>query len=345
MSVIQELFGKASDIRRSDIERVFVENCLEESSTLDYKCLGTGPEHTVKKLTEELKESIIVKPIVSFLNGRAVRSALLVLGVSAPSSTPAAIRPISRELLNSEKVRQVITEQIGSTPSPTAFPQFRIIEVDCRDKGCVFLIELLSWEQTLYYSRITDVAYGRRGDSTYRFPLSEAISLAESHRTSISLLELAVEHPNTSKLVMLPNQNESTGMGGEVESPQRLTLNIISHNKGTIPAIDVMTTILIPIQVGLLDAKHEGIGISDISYLNNDKFRVYQCQSNGIRALPVYPGMKVIMGKLHLTIESNCAVVINSKVCDWNGISEQQFMVLVNNDTVFNQSQSHRRWE
>ncbi|HYM39577.1 MAG TPA: hypothetical protein VEY12_05465 [Thermoplasmata archaeon] len=321
MGKIAELFGKDSDIRRSDIERTFIENRLEESATLEYKTLGASPE-----LSDSLRESAIVRPLISFLNGLEDRSALLVLGVRAKSHIPDKIVSISPDRCSADQVRQSITQHVGSLPSVRRFPMFRVVEVDCRDNEVVYLVELLSREPALYYSRITNQAFARRGDESYEVPLPEAFALAGSHARSRSQIRLTVKEVKPS----------------ETPAQQSILLDVHCRNDGQRPAAFVSGHLAFPPQESLVGVAAIGANFEDLSSINPGQFRVFSFNVNPGTGWPMYPDLNVLIGQIRIDVQVGKAVIFLAAVRDSDGSVEQSFRL--DQQKVAEESQTRRLW-
>lgn len=321
MGKILELFGKESDVRRSDIERTFIENRLEESATLEYKSLGTSPE-----LNDGLRESAIVSPLTSFLNGLEDRSALLVLGVRAKSHIPEKIVSIPTDRCSADQVRQSITQHVGSLPAVRSFPIFRVVEVDCRDHEAVYLVELLSREPALYYSRISNQAFVRRGDESYAVPLAEALALAGSYAKSRSLVQLTTSEVKPS----------------EVPAQQSILLDVKCRNVGQRPAAFVSGYLTFPPQEGLIGVASVGTGLDDLSDVNPGQFRVLAFNVNAGTGWPLYPELNMVIGQVRIDVQVGRPVTFLASVRDSDGAVEQSFRL--DQQQITEQAQTHRLW-
>lgn len=278
MGKIEEVFGKDSGIKESDIQARVVENELEESLTIEYKAVGRSAS-----LDDELIESVLIKPLVSLLNTAEHQSSLLIIGVAAKQHVPTDIEPVPEMLLSAEKIGSLIKSKIGVIPAGDRFPNLRVVSTKCGSRGHVHLIELNSWEPGAYFSRVTNQSYVRRTDSSERLDLPEFMTLASRSAGSAATL------------VIRGVQVKSEG------NPTRTTYTIDfqCENHGMKPASFVAGFVEVKmIRISGVEVTADDSQFTDVTQFNPGMFRIFAFSVNRENNWPVYPESNVVIGTI-----------------------------------------------
>ncbi|MBI2084887.1 MAG: hypothetical protein HYT70_04750 [Candidatus Aenigmarchaeota archaeon] len=310
MGKLAQIFGKESDIRRSDVEKCIIESSLEESINIEYKSL-----ESITKMEQQNIEGNIIKPLVAFLNRIEKESSLLILGIRTNGPKPSHITPIKKELISEEKLRSWITTYTGSIPSYKTFPSFRIIEIGCPPNSeSIFLIEINPFEDVLFYSKISDTVYTRRGSESSRLTLSEILSLIESKRYPINMIDV--------------KQKEYRREGDK----NHFTFDIIFTNIGASPSTNVTCYLKFNIAKGL--EEHVSIRvdktkfIKDLTELNTSYFKSYAFYLARVMDghEPMYPAVNYFSeSPLVISISDENEIICYSSIYDQKGISNLSF--------------------
>jgi hypothetical protein len=273
---LQEVFGKESGIRQSDIQLRIIENELEESRTIEYKTVGKA---TV--LDDALTESVLIKPLVSFLNTVDHQSSLLVLGITAKQHIPTEIEPVPESILSTERLGSLVLAKIGAIPALERPPNFRFISTKCGSRGYVHLIELNDWQASGYFSRVTNLSYVRHADSSEQLGLPEFMALASRSAGSAAMLVL--------RGVQVKTQGD----------PPRTsyTIDIACENHGVKPASFVGGFVEIKlVKTAGVKVTADGNQFVDVTHVNPGRFKIYSYNVNQENNWPIYPDSPIVLG-------------------------------------------------
>jgi hypothetical protein len=336
MGKILDVFGKESGIGPSDIDKKFIEEHLQKSATIEYKVISKktpmadardGAQSAVQRLlSDKLKEEIILRPIVGFLNSIGRQSALLVLGVEAKGDVPVDVVPFPTGLLSEEKIRSWVSEYAGSLPEiPTPFP-LKIVQVEYPHDKCVILVEVNPPEEAVYYSRLENRCYIRRDVEAVDLPLGEFYALVEARSIPLTYLKIGSRYEGKS----------------EDGVTIKIRLAALFVNRGARPAKDVVSTI----SIGARNCDASKVSITadkahftNISELNPKHLHTYQIKAVDV----IYPGINTLIDNLSVAFPAGGVLTVVSRTCDCAGISRQYWEV-DGTGIISEMHTDHRRW-
>jgi len=307
MGRISEVFGKEHGLKRSDLEKIIIENELVESVNLEYK--GVGQKDS---LDDELAEAILVRPLVSFLNTIERRNALLIIGVNAKKHVPTDIEPVAESVLTAERVLSLVRAHIGSIPGLPNSPDVNVVPVKCGSKGAVYLIELGTWPAGAYYSRLSNLSYVREGDSSRKLTLPEFFELSRRLSGSGSSMDL------DSVSVKL---DEATGK-------TTYKIRLVCTNYGNRPGEFVGGFVGIHKSAGKkLDSVRAPDTFVDVSHLNPDWERMFSFAVNLRDGGPVYPGARFVFEGMEIVVDKKRRFQINTETNDGDGKTARDYRI------------------
>ena len=186
-----------------------VESRATESPKLEFKAYDHTKIHERKTAKKEIKE-LIVKTVVGFLNTDDGEG-LLVLGIEGKEHAE-KLKCIPYELLGTKrdvvesKIRNWIFSSLGSIPSAITPPKIYVKAFDAEEcgvtenKGWLIIVYVRRTFEALYYSKIDNTAYQRRGSETRVLKLEEVLLIVESKRQPILHALLSPEIVNDKKI-------------------------------------------------------------------------------------------------------------------------------------------------
>ena len=208
LSIIELLFGKTVENLSCNDVKVLVENKVVESPRLEFKAVS---EDTAEGKLAEL----IMKSVVGFLNSDEGEG-ILILGIRGKERAE-ELACIPRKLLGhnkdaaESKLRNWVFSYLASIPPMITPPRLIVRVFDCREcglgcsEGWITLVYVKRAFDALYYSKLDDAAYQRRGSETRRLSLEEALHVVSAKRQPIVivLMELKKVEENKVRLNLL----------------------------------------------------------------------------------------------------------------------------------------------
>lgn len=287
MGKLRDLFGQEQGVQLPDVIKL-IENKLQESSTLEY---------TTYNKNDDTNNGNIVKSVVGFFNKLDPQSSLLIIGISARDKIPEKMQPVPDGVLSSTRLRQIITDKIGSIPQHKIFPHFDVISVDADqfERGKVFLVEVEPDPRALYYSKFTNSVYVRRGDETKPISLAEAFDIAERRKMAI----------------LRVNFKTLKGPDGPMIKPTLI-------NEGVKPARHVK--LLLKSGKGVL-LKARPPTYRDVTPANPDSPSAYLIAFPE----PAYPGLDIELSEISVQIST--PDVLDVEIYEEGTVTEQQFNI------------------
>jgi len=202
--VVEMLFGKPFEsLSCADIEGL-VESGVSESTRLEFKSAKESASE------DHLKE-LVLKSVVGFLNSDEGRG-LLILGVEGKERAgrlvciPRGLLGDRREVSES-RLRNWVFSYLGSIPPTIASPRIFVKVFDCMEcglssDGWIGVVYAERSQDALYYSKIDEGAYIRRGSETRRLSLEEVFSAVEAKRRPIAVVALGLNRVEGNTLVL-----------------------------------------------------------------------------------------------------------------------------------------------
>lgn len=284
MKLIQEVFGKEHGITNHDVENMIGK--VQEMSSIECKLV---PNDIGKK---EKKEEIIFKPIVGFLNKIDNTGGLLILGAEANNQVVENIKPFPAYILNQAMVSSFIKEYLVPIPNNHAAYVSDVISVDFGNGQHVLLVEIKKNDPSvLFYSKITNSAYERRGHSSYSIEMSELLRRLESMRAA--------------RLVLFLTQRGYTSRMNGVNS---LGVDFYLTNRGTLPGkyITGLVKLRFLREASIKDVSIIPSVMQDVSNINKDVHRTFQLAAGyPPNTSFVYPGLNYSVGLLTFGVTGN----------------------------------------
>lgn len=307
MGQISQIFGKEAGIKRSDLESHIVEEGLVESLNLEYKSVGSAD-----KLDDGLAESVLIKPLVSFMNGRERRSCLLIIGVGSKRHVPTDLEPVPDSVLTSERIQSLITSQIGSLPLLPGFPDVLVVPVKCGTKGSVFLVELRQWSAGAYFSRLSDLSYIREGDSSRKLSLPEFFEISRQQSGSAASMDVTEVSSTFSA-----ESGRTTYM-----------IRLMCTNYGNRPAVFVGGFVGLEksSKLALVSTVAPG-DFRDVSNLNPRWTRMWSFEVNQPGGAPVFPRARIVFDGLKFITTGRCAFGLNVETHDGDGMTVRSYRI------------------
>jgi len=199
------LFGKPFEkLSCADIGGL-VESGASESTRLEFKSVKEGA-------SENGLRELVLKSVVGFLNSDEGRG-LLILGVEGKERAE-RLACIPRRLLGDRRevaesrLRNWVFSYLGSIPPALAPPRIFVKVFDCMKEcglssdGWIAAVYAERSQDALYYSKIDEEAYIRRGSETRRLSLEEVVSTVEAKRKPIAVVALELNKVEGSTLVL-----------------------------------------------------------------------------------------------------------------------------------------------
>jgi hypothetical protein len=333
MGKISDVFGKEADILPSDIHKKLIEERLQKSATIEYKLiskktlLADVSESAIEKLlSDKLKEEIILRPIVAFLNSVGRQSALLVLGIETKGDLPVDEVPFPANVLNEEKIRSWVSEYAGSLPEISVASPIKIRQVEYPHDRRLFLVEVNPLEEVVYYSKLENRSYIRRNDESVDMPLGEFYAMVEARSIPLTYLKFGSR----------PEGKTEDGMQTKIK------LAALFVNRGSKPARDVVSTISIGARncdASRLTIAADKAHFTDISQLNPKHLHTYQIKSADV----LYPGINTLIDNLSVFLPTGGLLTVMCRTCDSAGIS-RQYWETDDSGNIVEMHSDHRRW-
>lgn len=307
MGQISQIFGKEAGIKRSDLEGRIVEEGLVESLNLEYKTVGS-----VEQLDDNLTESVLLRPLVSFLNGRERRSCLLIIGVASKRHVPTDIEPVPESVFTSERILSLIGSKIGSLPAVPDLPEVLVVPVKCGTSGSVFLVELRQWVAGAYFSRLTDLSYLREGDSSRKLSLPEFFELSRRQSGSAASMDVS----------------EVTSTFDAASGRATYRIRLICTNYGNRPAVYVGGFLGLEksAKLALVSAVPPS-SFGDVSRLNPNWERMWSFEVSQPGGAPVFPGAKTVFDGFEVVTTGRCVFGLNVETHDGDGTTVRSYRI------------------
>lgn len=211
MSKVKDIFGKDLGITLSDIEDAIESDLLHENDEIELTDADRFPtkKEAIKKIGSEL---------VSLLNsGRG----MLIVGL-AENDDKIEIRCV-KTFKNKEQIRASVFDKIGSIPTNIKPFKLDIIPVSCKD-GNIFLVEVQSNDlDCIYYSKIDNNVYIRRGDEAKSLELPDFLELLAKKNYARIYTEFQQKNDTESYLFDITLINEGLEPGLYVASRFEIT--------------------------------------------------------------------------------------------------------------------------
>jgi hypothetical protein len=185
-TIIKQVFGE-----RKETEKVSGEDIrnleklkIEESAILEYKSterlqIKNGKLVDEKKPEEDKKEELLIKPLVAFLNKYQPEGGLLIWGIRTENGIPTKLSAFQKGTVKREDVERWLSMNISSVPPMKDPPSVEIEEIEIDGKS-VFLIEIHPRDfNVVYFSKLTNKVYIRRGKNSPEISLLEIYRLIE----------------------------------------------------------------------------------------------------------------------------------------------------------------------
>lgn len=262
---------------------------------------------------EELYETHIIKPIVSFLNSHEGFGNLY-LGIHTGGSGKSKflnIKPISNKIIKGEDdLRDLIFNKLGTLPIAHEKPKIEIKKVEFKS-GNVFVVFVeMPNNYSVYYSRITDYIYKRNSDESKKLSLIESLQLIESKKNPRVSLKLTHK-----KLTRKDKFRE-------------ITYGVELINKGLEPSF--FTT-------GIIRIKFKGNNQTTIKSKPNSWELIesdassskYQfCHGMPPNFIPIYPIINSNLGDLVIRTKDFFELDFVVKILDKKGMTSQKFSLI-----------------
>ena len=303
MSIFKELFGKEAGICFDDLSKL---RGLHESEIIECKLWNT-PKNEKEK--QDQIENLIIKPICGFLNRQDSRSGMLALGIKASKGVIEDLIPFEKNKLSASQISNYLGDRMG-TIGNELFPFTRnVVEVPVEEDKQIILIEVARQDSTVsYYSKVTNHAWIREGDSTTIIDISELVRRVEARRTA----KIFVELPST-------KINDTSSR-----------IDIILKNKGNLPARNVA--------VVLHFYKHDPSpacelrnfsgSLADTTFMVTGVIKSLYSKAATVQDVPIYPEpIFSHIGNFEVVAHSGCSLILIAYVNEEKGRSEQWFSI------------------
>jgi len=189
-TIIKQIFGERKETEKvsgEDIRNLIEKWKIEESAILEYKSTESLKidkngnlinESEPEKCRQDKKEDLLIKPLVAFLNKHQPDGGLLIWGIKDNKyGIPIELKAFQTGRVKKENIERWISMNISSVPFIKDFPNVEVEEVEIDGKS-VFLIEIHPRDfNTVYFSKITNKVYIRRGKNSTEIPLPEISKL------------------------------------------------------------------------------------------------------------------------------------------------------------------------
>jgi hypothetical protein len=185
--IIKQIFGESKEkekVTKEDIRKLINKWKIEESASLEYKSterlrIENGKLVDKNKPEEDKKEELLIKPLVAFLNKYQPEGGLLIWGIYTENGIPTKLQAFHRGIIKKEDIERWISINISSVPLAKEPPFIEIEEIEINERS-VFLIEVHPRDfNTVYFSKITNKVYIRRGRRSEELFLPEIYKLIE----------------------------------------------------------------------------------------------------------------------------------------------------------------------
>jgi hypothetical protein len=305
MELLQSIFGKDKDISREDIENIIL-NKVRESLEIEFKEIYD---------LEKDKEKGIIKPIISFLNSNG--KGLLFLGIREEKALAKELKPVKKEIIkDAEQLRAIITSNIVAIPILTDFPKLNIIEIKINGEGNVFIIEIKNHDNRyVYYSKITNQAYIRRGNESFPLKLIEVI-------------ELIAKKNHARVFVKFDNKLKETN--------NRYEFELAYFNDGLEPGRYVTSSIKLFYEDENLNIIIKGTNVRDISHLNEDAKKTYQITlAYPPNSIWLYPKTTTVIGNVIVSPKKDFELKMIIQTYEDRGLTNQEVLI-TKKEGIFN---------
>ena len=332
-TIIKQIFGESKEIEKvseDDIRKLINEWKIEESATLEYKSTeGLNVDRNGKlisknepeKCRKDKKEELLIKPLVAFLNKYQPEGGLLIWGINAKEGIPTELKAFQKGTIKREDIDRWISMSISSIPFPKDFPDVEIEEVEVDGKS-VFLIEIHPRDfNTVYFSKMTNKVYRRRGKGSEEIPLPEIYKMIEEKIIAKVFLTLEVK-----KFESLEN--------GKV----RAEIKFLYFNEGCTPAEWIKSILIIQVIRGEETLKLDTTRIDALNSLNESPYvwnTEIKCPPKGLvfqidkyfREV-IYPHVPHEITTLIIEYNINTELKIRITTYEYKGRSRQIFTLL-----------------
>jgi len=325
-SIIKQIFGERKERERisgEDIKKLVEEWKVEESATLEYKSterlrIKNGKLVNEDKLEEDKKEELLIKPLVAFLNKYQPEGGLLIWGIRAENGIPTELRAFQKGTVKKEDIERWISMNILSVPSVKDPPSVEVEEIEIDGKG-VFLIEIHPRDfNTVYFSKITNKVYIRRGKN------SEEISLLEIYKL--------IEEKIIAKVFVIPKVKKFESLENE---KARVEIEFQYLNEGYRPAEWVKSILIVRVKEGERSLKIDTTDLTafypqDRSFIWNSEItspeKGISFQIDKYSKEVIYPHIPHDIGILIIEYRAKLEFEIHTH--EFRGSSAQKFILL-----------------
>ena len=303
MSILKELFGKEAGICSDDLSKL---GGLYESEIIECKLWNT-PKNEREK--QDQIENLIIKPICGFLNRQDSRSGMLALGIKASKGVIEDLIPFEKNKLSASQISNYLRDRTG-TIGNELFPFTRnVVEVPVEEDKQIILIEVARQDSTVsYYSKVTNHAWIREGDSTAIIDLNDLVRRVEAKRIAKIFVELRSTKINDTSI----------------------RIDIFLKNKGNLPARSVAVILHFHKQdpSPACELRNFSGSLADTTFMITEVIKSLYSKAATAQDVPIYPEPFFShVGNFEVVTHSGCSLILIAYVNEEKGHSEQWFLI------------------
>lgn len=227
--LIEQLFDTGKPISEDALKEIIFE--LRENVELDFKTIPPTMDR------DAWKEKLLIKPLVSFLNSMS-RGGLLILGVVETNHEPTGMPGISKSVIKStEQLCTIVNTNIECVPQTKGSFRLDCREFNMSNGNSLYFVEVYTeLNELFFYSRLSNVAYIREGESSETLSLTDSMSIINKRRCAFLTIDVNEEFTKLNKGFRYGLQVQN---GGTKPSENCVTtIEVLRHDNCTLSFTD-----------------------------------------------------------------------------------------------------------
>lgn len=326
MSKLKEIFGKDAGITIEDIDDAIKSGILYENDEIEFTDVDsfiTQKKELSKDKRKNNRNIKIVSELISFLNSGQGRG-VLILGLQEKNDE-IIIKGVET-LKNKEQIRTIV-KNIGTIPdNPNAF---KINTLPVSNEKKLFIVEVKNNDlDCLYYSKIDNNVYVRRGEEAKSLKMDEFLDLIAKKNHARIFLEINEKQDDSFFILDLILKNEG------MEPGRYVTANFKVFS---VPELNYFFEGKIEKQNEQIVDGTLTIGNEPLISFDENKIAIVSFKATAgypHSSILIYPGLEGKIGSISIE-KTKLKMVIDLDIYENKGKSEQTFKITANADEIF----------
>lgn len=337
MSKITDIFGKDYGLNISDIEEAVKSDLILENDEIELtdidRFMGINNNANISKKKGKLNQKIkIISELIGFLNsGRGI--GLLILGLEQKDNT-IKIKGV-KTFKNIEQVRSSIFGNMGTIPSNIKPFKLNSIPIPMKENKNIFLIEVENNDLNgLYYSKIDNNVYVRRGEETKSLDLPNFLDILSQKNHARIFMKFTQKPDDNAYLFDIMYSNEGIEPGKYIKVIfQIITTYGLNYS---IKSTQIKKRDNMEAKISLDQVNKDVYESLSMTNLIGNKLSISQFEGHSgypPNTMLIYPGLNARTGELSIE-KKDFWMQININIFENRSHTRQAVMIQVNNNKV-----------